>query len=432
MIAELELKNETPVFLGSYDTQFHEDDPFRTQSLKGLWRYWVRAYIAGAMFEKGVLTCKKSDTRVCGVDSKSLDILLAKTQEILGGPKLASKFRIFIEDVSVSKKTIKKEEKEKKFKIDGEEKGLLEVPQRIRLLMMGKGDRSLSFANDVRTKVKVEVASHADASDLEIKIALGSLLTALTLNGLGKMGRRGFGTFSIRGDGHQFIRSYLDSRGFFIFEKLPDLINETLNAACSCIDEKGTPHELPPLDCVTRRKIDLSAISVEQGIFNRREVPVFSVIKVEKRSKADSLQLLSELQDFFYRPGRTRKMGIGITRAEKSEDLLTKERFSWFLGLPREQKETGYSAAVERRASPIHLAVHNGFGLFTLFLSGDWPLGICWERFRRRPHNIKVRERETIPLLIDENIIKRAYLTVLLCLEKYLKACGYSYEVMYP
>ncbi len=45
------LTNDTPVFIGGYDTNYARDnitEGLRTQSLKGFIRYWMRVYLAGA------------------------------------------------------------------------------------------------------------------------------------------------------------------------------------------------------------------------------------------------------------------------------------------------------------------------------------------------------------------------------------------------
>jgi len=78
-VVVFKLKGESRLYLGSYDTQFHEDDPFMTQSLKGLWRYWLRAYIAGAMYDAGILRREKGEKHVCEISSESLKEIGEKT-----------------------------------------------------------------------------------------------------------------------------------------------------------------------------------------------------------------------------------------------------------------------------------------------------------------------------------------------------------------
>lgn len=317
----LRLKGESRLYLGSYDTQFHEEDPFRAQSLKGLWRYWLRAYIAGAMYDAGILKCERKGEYVCKSD---LEGIAEKTGYLLGSLKSASKFRIVVSKASARRR------------------------------------------------------------------------------------EDGFG-------GRFLKNKRID------YSMIRELIGETLRSARSYLDlKKGNPSEIPPVDCISEAKIDLSGINGSTNLFNKKEVPVFTVIRAKPRSRKDIETMVIELQDFFYRPERSRKMGFRISSADKSQDPITRGRLAWFLGLPKTQRGTGYLDA-ERRASPVHLAVHENEALFTLFLSGDWPTEIRWKGIGR-----------PIPLRIDLLKVKEAYLTSISSLEGYLDRIGYETEVIFP
>jgi len=73
-----------------------------------------------------------------------------------------------------------------------------------------------------------------------------------------------------------------------------------------------------------------------------------------------------------------------LYRTPRCKDDLRHNLDAWFLGLPREQRGTGYRTGVSRRASPVLLAFHNGNNWFgggafvSVFLSGDWPKKIEW------------------------------------------------------
>lgn len=394
----LRLESETPLFLGGYDTNFDPNDPFRAQSLKGLWRYWLRAYIAGAMHEAGLLRCEKGKTTVCDIKNEELDFLRKKTENILGGLGSASKFRLIVDET-------------KSTEYGMEQK--VRVAPRFKLLTLG--GRRPTYGR-VYAKIRVEKAPHVKhLNENEVKLALGSLLTALSLNGLGKMGRRGFGTFSIKFDEPGIFSRFLKGEELDL-EKIGELINETLNAARSYIEKEGKGHGIPPMDCVSRVKLDLSDVQGSSKLFSK-EAPVFAVIRAKSRKSA--LDQVIDLQNFFYRPGRGKVLGFMITDADRSRDLLVRNRLSWFLGLPRSQRNTGYMDT-DRRAGPIHLAVHEAGAFFTVFLSGDWPRKLRWRGYREKP------------LEIDFNDIKNAYLASISLLENYLERLGYSYEVIYP
>jgi len=389
----LKLRSESLLLLGGYDTRFHEDDPLRTQSIKGLWRYWLRAYIAGALYEAGKLKCKKECTsEIC-----------EKTGNILGSLNSASKFRLIIDRVSFGEERLKD--------ISG--------AQRIRLLRLGKLEK-ISDRKNLYAEIRIEKSPHIEKIDEnERKLAIGSLLTALSLNGIGKGGRRGLGTFSIEIDG--FEGKFLKDNKIN-YNMLKELINETLDSARLYLNLGiERVYEIPPLDCISRVKIDLSDIDESISLFDKKKVPVFTIIKAEPKTRKEIEKMVIELQDFFYRPGRSKRMSFKITSADESQDIITKKRLAWFLGLPREQKGTGYISDVNRRASPIHLAVHEGSALFTLFLSSDWPSKIIWKGGKyEKPRNV------------NGGRVREAYLCAISCLEAYLKKMNYRYEVIYP
>jgi len=401
MNVTLKLRSENWLLLGGYDTKFHKDDPFRAQSIKGLWRYWLRAYIAGALHEAGKLKCKKGCTA-------EIKYICEKTGDILGSLNSASKFRIIVNKVSFDEK---------------ERKNLSDV-QRIRLLSLGRREK-VSYGENLYAEIRIEESPHVrKVNENERKLAVGSLLTALSLNGLGKGGRRGLGTFSVEVDG--FEGKFLKGKKID-YSMLRELINETLDSARSYLNlEVEKVSEIPPLDCISRVKIDLSEINESISLFNKKEVPVFAIIKVEPKTKKRMEDMVIELQDFFYRPGRSRRMGFKITSADESQDTITRKRLAWFLGLPREQKETGYISNVNRRASPIHLAVHEGRALFTFFLSSDWPTEIKWKGLYGE------KQQGKKPLDVDGRRVKEAYLCLISNLENYLEKMNYKYEVIYP
>jgi CRISPR-associated protein Cmr1 len=435
MSVTLRLKSENRLLLGGYDTQFHEDDPLRTQSLKGLWRYWLRAYIAGVMYEAGKLECKRGEKYVCESETKEI---CEKTGEILGSLKSASKFRIIVNRAFLEKK--------ERIDLRGKEKEAF--PQRIRLLSLGRKETQISYGEGLSAEIKIEKAPHVKSiSENEKKLALGSLLTALSLNGLGKGGRRGLGTFSVEVDG--FEGKFL--RGKKIdYSMIRELINETLESARSYLNLTiGKISEMPPVDCISKMRIDLSEIDGSVRLFNKKEVPVFTIIRAKPKDNKRVKDIITELQDFFYRPKRSVRMDFGITSADESQDIITRGRLAWFLGLPREQRvylkkekvdklgtpkeqREGYISDIIRRASPIHLAVHKGEALFTFFLSGDWPTEIKWRRLldkKKKEGDYRIEERL---LRIDSRTVKEAYLFSISSLESYLSRLRYEYEVIYP
>jgi CRISPR-associated protein Cmr1 len=393
-VVVFKLSGESRLYLGGYDTQFHEDDPFRIQSLKGLWRYWLRAYISGAMYDGEILKCERRGRHVCEVSPNLLRGIVEKTGCLLGSLNSASKFRILVEEAHAE------------FREDGFN------AQRVRLLSLG--GRRTNYGGNVSAKIRIEKSPHVkELNENEIKLAIGSLLTAFSLNGLGKGGRRGLGAFSVEANGFEgkFMRD-----GKMNYGMIRELISETLRSARSYLNlEKGNPSEMPPIDCISEAKVDLSEISGSTDLFDKKRVPVFTVIRARPRNSKDTDTMVVELQNFFLRPARLRMM-----KTRENQDAIIRGKLAWFFGLPRRRGETGYLRA-ERRASPIHLAVHRDEALFTFFLSGDWPTEIVWRG-----------RGESIPLRIDLLKVKEAYLTSISSLKDYLNRIGYDVEVIYP
>jgi len=410
-LISLTLYSETPFFLGSYDTQFHREDAFRTQSLKGVWRYWLRAYVAGALYELGLLKSKSSGPLLAKIDDTSLKLLLDVTQDILGGPDKASSFRIVLDQVNVATVANYPQYPESNL-------------PRVKLLTLGR--RPLSYAKRITVNISIEDAPHVSGKlDINIvKIGIGSLLTALTLSGLGKMSRRGLGTFTIRvRDNTRLFRQYLDYQGYLDYNKLPQLINDVLKTLKEYISSvkkvKGVfSREIPPINTITSEKIEYN-VEVQGSFIENNKVPIFTVYSIEFSKPLPSV--LQDLQNFFYRPGRIKSYyGKLTTEYGHVEDQITQNKDAWYFGLPREQRNTGYLAQVERRASPFIVAVHRRRAFISVFLSQDWPRKIVWR-------GISSKE-----ISLTRDLLINTHCRVLSYLENYLKKLNYSFEVIYP
>ncbi|NPA69414.1 MAG: type III-B CRISPR module RAMP protein Cmr1 [Crenarchaeota archaeon] len=325
-ILEITLKNETPLFLGSYDAQFHPEDAFRAQSLKGLWRWWTRAYIAGALFEKNRL---------------DFDILGKLVSNILGGTENCSKLRIAcsyeirseerpVRRVSIENREIRILANNEEINDDYIRYNGIEA-QRVRLLARG---REISYIVADNLSVTVELWEYRELGVNELNLCVGSLLSALILDGLGKMSRRGYGTFRIDSV-KQFKNIDIIDKIFIVNNQIDicKLVKETLDRAHRYIEEKGIREKrerggakLPKIDLVT-------------GKFLENRIPIFSIYEV-KGINWRSNELLLALHNFFARPFRSSKgdvcqdHGIAVTWC----DDIRREKVAWFLGLPRHQK----------------------------------------------------------------------------------------------
>lgn len=330
------LYNDTPVFLGGYDTLYERDDVsegLRTQSLKGLIRYWMRVYYA----TQGYGLNKISE----GVNS------------ILGGKKGKE---LVTSRVALKCYTQKEEIK----KIKSVQQELKKIP-RIKLLLLDKTNININYATKLNAELRLY--ERGDLKENEKKLVIGSLVTGLLLSGLGKMSRRGFGCFSIEinEDTTRIFRGLLND----IFsnnnlEIKAERIKEILTITMNSIEKYSgiTDSTIPPIHSFSNCKIYL--------------------VKLDP-TKNDVIDHICSLQRFTLR---------------KSHNDINR-RFLWFLGLPRSQHNTGYSLPSSnesaRRASPLFISVHKNFAIVSLFKSRDHYDKLRWSNTREsRDINIDV------------------------------------------
>ncbi|NPA69696.1 MAG: type III-B CRISPR module RAMP protein Cmr1 [Crenarchaeota archaeon] len=529
-ILEIKLINETPLFLGSYDTQFHEDDAFRTQSLKGLWRWWTRAYIAGAMYNECILLgtpFRKKEGEEYGLPeglSRSSQEFLNKcVGKLLGSTESASPFRIYLS----SKPDVCSDICKMTDRCVFPPSSICDV-QRICLLRL---KNNITYTENIRVTLVIELYRR-DISDNEIEIAIGSLLTALTLGGLGKASRRGLGTFRIEISKENFpetLENFIkigaltetDRDTLTInFERIQELVKyvEELCIDYVCENKRkyghnisGKDYEVPIISSISsKRYVDyekfknILSTSIKIKELNKKDngrdypievirgskIPVFTIFRVNYKNicEEDLTKIVAEIQDFFYRPNRIRRgegkiskpvqvrfvtcnrcgrpivlgtstlktttircpccgsrINIRQSRTQRAyrtaeygywEDFLTSNKYCWYLGLPREQRETGYIFDNKRRASPIHVAVHRECTFISSFLSADWPLIIKWNCGR------KIEKLRIMPTLAPEhrnergvytqNIVK-VHCEVLAYLKYYIEELlGYRVDIVFP
>ncbi len=248
------------------------------------------------------------------------------------------------------------------------------------------------------------------------------------------MSRRGFGTFKIKicRDNANIFRAYVKRDRTFDLDKLRDFINEVKKHCEDYVSRSkhtGSTQQvtdLPPLDLISNKVANVANIKLDFDNFSQPQilaegkVPIFTVYEVTWSGKR-IIDVVWELQDFFYRPGRVKRFyGSPNTPYGHWQDFITKNKYAWFFGLPREQRGTGYRTRVSRRASPIHLAVHRDKAFLTAFLSLDWPAEMRWIG------------AGSMTISLNRDLIARAYVEILAYLEAYLRKLGYKYRVVYP
>jgi len=338
-LLELEVWNTTPLLIGGYDTLAYSkeglhNEELRTQSIKGLWRWWLRAYLAGKYFVG---------------DYRDVETLVRKEEgTILGSARdgEAHSSRLALRFTSMDSPLY-------------DDAATLRNLPRVGLLTLG--GRQLNYIKSIRGRLSVWLHTFKEArlEKDKVRIAILSLASALIFTGIGKGGRRGLGCLDFKILEDEVNLSAILSGGISP-ETLRRLVRET-----STIREAKKLDRLPQIPAIAPNAFKLFYIPIGG-----------------KRPE----ELLRDLQDFTLRSRRDRLLG---------GDPFRRELKAWILGLPREVKRTGYEVdEVQRRASPLIFSIHKTFATVCLFKSTDWPRTIRWKSTpQAKPHTIDV-ERE--------------------------------------
>ncbi|WP_317896101.1 type III-B CRISPR module RAMP protein Cmr1 [Pyrofollis japonicus] len=330
-IARIRVTSSTPLFLGGYDTRFTRRlagleivEPLRTQSIKGVLRWWSRAFLAGALYARG--------SRGRELVRKVID--LSKT--LWGSTESASPFVIRSLEQGVSmcdNSTWRKLSREH---------------QRLRLLQLGGGRLPPSEYRAVNMADIILYSRTVPASQSFYSFASAMLVALFELGCLGKASRRGLGCFDIVSG---VLPPWLHSARSRLPSSLSELVTSIHRLAAE-IAGGGSAEEgqgLPPVPAIAPGVYRVLLCKLDDVD------PVDATIKFSKCVTAQYRKLV------------------------KGGDVLRRRLYAWILGLPREQKGTGYKArGVERRASPLIFTVHRGYALLQAFYSSDWPSQIEW------------------------------------------------------
>ncbi|MEM4506455.1 MAG: hypothetical protein QXM82_03675 [Ignisphaera sp.] len=397
-VLTLKLRNTTPLLVGWYDPYKQDRVGIRVPEIKGLWRWWCRAFIAGAMYDQGML-CGREDKNVYLLPrDEELKAISCFVGKILGlgyaGKEGAesSRFRLSVKDYM----NIKIVDFRKNIKY-----------QRIKLLTLKQKIEGIYPGCIFTLNVEKVREKYKDAEDLALKI----LIVFLQLSGIGKGGRRGLGSQdiifvepeNILGNSGKDVKKLIGQT----YEDSVKIVNkyiEAVNVECKTRIEgckQSLNKRLPPLPVISRDR--------------------FKLFKVDSKDYRN-LDFLY-IHQFFV---RTERCKVLQKRSICRDDLREKLR-AWFLGLPRKQRGTGYEILVSgivRRPSPIFIAYHgrdNVFGqgtLISVFLSGDWPKELEWKGGDDKPKIIN----------INENEIKEAYKVFINEFKGYLYRRGLKLE----
>ncbi|MGC9137141.1 RAMP superfamily CRISPR-associated protein [Caldivirga sp.] len=370
---ELNLTLDTPFLPGSADpNRVDLDWPLRPSEVKGIWRWWARALVAGALFERGLLHGKEtssivkvptSDEAVCISRIVGLNLGLGYAGE---RNSRASCFKIIINP-----------DDQQSSLPQPVGANLANRLQRIRLLTLGR--RSIEYVGRASIRLIIDDHMPCGLDRTSIEASLSALALALKFSCFGKGGRRGLGCFSVRAYGPYSGLFRMDDEELinYAVESVGKVVDSTLRE-CRLRRGELSRCELPPtpiiskgvnyIDCIENNEV---RNSISKALNNA--LHPYTLIKVTGPNVLDTLH------NFFLRPRRT----ITLLGSYHVNDDLRATYNAWVLGLPREQKEkdTGYMIKtddVSRRASPFIVSVHGNGAYVSAFTSADWPTKLEW------------------------------------------------------
>jgi len=442
---EMEVVNSTPLLPGWYNPELVDPMGLRASGIKGIWRWWARAIIGGALYDNCMLVgeSRDKDGIVRKPSRREAELISCLVGKILGlgyvGQKEAESSR-FIIRIETLKKEVSKITR-------GSE--IARKYQRLNLLTRGRRPVKLEYILPLHSKEAPEGArfriivdrvrsSYADAEDLAAKI----LILALQLSGVGKGSRRGLGSLDI-----------ISFSGITIPDKLKDLLDSVYNDAIEVVSKYVEKCPTPPTKLCDKRTLPpLSVISKTsiQDININVDIDGITGVYVVKSSGENLEQMFRDIHNFFLRSERCKK----LYGNPKYYDDLRNNKLAWILGLPRRgrkrekkredekeeeiEKDTGYKAiGVDRRASPIIISYHSKANMFernvvfvTIMVSGDWPKKIIWLGNEDKEQSSKGEDKE--PDMLDEVKIASAISIAFREFKNYVNSAGYTLEKVWP
>lgn len=342
----LNVEAVSPISTGGYDTKVRHSidsaefsEPLRPTSIRGVWRWWIRAFAAGVAFDKGLDEVKAA---------------VRAASELLGsakpGESRQASFQLWTSEVDA--------------RIDNRAEGMWGAP---------------AYRIGSKFKVAVRLLDRG-MSESKVRAGLSTLICSLILGGVGRRARRGLGSLSIEGiDVPEPMGWLKDEWGEIVLELRKTRDAEAVKGAVykavekaygdvlKLVEElkvaKAGQRKVPRVPAISRKIVGLS-----EGRVKTEVAKVYYMLY--DGDAASAIKFISDM----------------CARGKRGSlpDKLTKDGCpEYILGLPRHDIKP-------RRASPLlfHLlATDDGATsiLATTIISSDWP-----SKVRGQPMNEEV------------------------------------------
>jgi CRISPR type III-B/RAMP module RAMP protein Cmr1 len=437
LLARLPIETLTPISLGGYDTKMSRqigkvkiDEILRPSSIKGVWRWWTRAYLAGAAHDAQhrtedileVVGALLGTTREQASASRLIlrvDVSRTKVKDAENSfndiERIPRLMLLYAKEIGVLRRIRRQEERRpiqpliQALRELQDEKGY-PLEEVIKMVESRRFNDAVSlFKEKVLSDFKhtfkqiegvLEVYERSSSTLTlnrdEVTLALGSLLTALKLGGLGKNSRRGFGSCSIRFNEEFFLNGQAskliealklienESAINKVKEGIRQLVNETYTAALRVIG------------------------AGENVVLGERAFP--KIPSITRNSKAFKLLLftnkkLDEIGGSLVRTSQAPRNLVREIIGIKFPQQPLRKPLAWVLGLPRSARirgrKTGYfipegrdGEEEGRRASPLIFSkLNRNIWVLTLMFSTDFPAKIKSKGRGRRDYWINFNPR---------------------------------------
>jgi len=316
MLCSITAETITPMFIGGYDGKCYHGrelayEGIRESSIKGVWRWWVRALLTAAI--------AKRHSKYVLLDSAD-----EYASRILGSTRKPSKYTIVVNVIKSSYVFIRNYG------------NILGIP-RVELLLKRKDMRDEAVIAP-NTLFRINVYRNTDTNREEDEFAIWSLIVSLLFDGIGKGSSRGFGKVKILNrenyvrDLNNLLQKLYSSRKAEEIEKnLKEIINKAVEKAENVLELlEIKPRELrklsdKPLIEIPLIKEQLMIIKVPRKWFGRAEDATRAIGNATLKLYYKTLNYVKK--GFEERQARQRAV------RESGKSIHT-----WILGLPRAQE----------------------------------------------------------------------------------------------